>query len=153
MSSQKIVTSLTASNVINTSDLNVAGKFVLKGVSVFSPRNSKRVKIPIMSPGMILAPYGPLEEAVFIFPESEIVADGTVMYITVLQDIKKVSFTNGNFANMSQLGPYVKAGDSITLFYHKPSDKWYKLAGSNSNSGAAPVVVQKSKAEVVSEEV
>ncbi len=131
MSSQKIVQSLTASTV-STSDLNVTGSFVLKGVIIASPKSGTKAVVGAVSPGVIIAPHGPLTDCRIIFPER--VTDGQVMFISFTQDCKKCIFSNGNFANKSVLGPVVKAGDSITLFYHGATDKWYKLAGGTSGA-------------------
>lgn len=134
MSSQKFIHDLTASSV-STSDLNVSGNFVLKGVAVVSPKSGNRIKIGAIAPGIIVAPMGPLEEVTVIFPQK--VTDGQVMFISFTQNVKKVSFSNGKFAANSTIGPAVKGGDSITLFYHGASDKWYKLAGGTSSGGTA----------------
>lgn len=128
MSAQKIVQSVTA-NAIYTSELNVGGNFVLKGVTVQSPTSSTKVVIGAVSPGVIIAPKQPLNDVRIVFPKH--VTDGQVMFVSFTQDVKKCTFTNANFANKSTLGPTIKAGDSITLFYHAQTDKWYKLSGSS----------------------
>jgi hypothetical protein len=124
--SQKFIHTLSATN-LHTSDLNVAGNLSLKGVAVVVPKSGNRIKIGTISPGLIVAPFTKLEEVDIIFPEKPV--DGQIMFISFTQDVKKVTFSNSNFANKSTLGPVVKAGDSITLFFHSGTNKWYKLAG------------------------
>ena len=130
MSSQKLVHSLTAS-AVTTNSLQIGGNFLLKGISVVSPKAGSTVTLGLASPGVIIAPTGSLAAATLVFPSHP--QDGQVMYISFSQDVGKLSFTNGKFANTSLLGPSAAAGDSITLFYHEASGKWYKLSG-----GAAP---------------
>lgn len=129
--SQKFVNTL-AANALSTSELSINGNFVLRGVAVVSPKSGNKVKIGAIGHGVIVAPNGPLNDVTVIFPEKAI--DGQIMFISFTQDVKKVTFTNGNFANKSTLGPVVKAGDSITLFYHEATGKWYKLAGGSSST-------------------
>jgi hypothetical protein len=119
------VTQLNAETVL-TNELQITGNFVLKGVVVVTPKSGNRIKIGTVSPGVIIAPNGPLHDVTIIFPEQ--VSDGQIMFISFTQDVKRVHFTNGNFANKATLGPSVSAGDSITLFYHGDTGKWFKLA-------------------------
>jgi hypothetical protein len=126
MSSNKLVHSVTA-NTVSTNSLNVAGHFTMKGVTVISPEESGRVTIQVVSPGVIIAPSGPIGEVTVIFPSQP--ADGQVVYVSITQPAKAVRFTNGVFANASTLSSPVAAGASITLFFHAATRKWYKLGG------------------------
>src|SRR5690349_16586932 len=119
--SQKFVKELSAST-LSTSDLNVNGNFVMKGVVVVSPRSGNKIKIGAIGHGVIVAPNGPLNDVTVVFPEHP--KDGQVMFISFTQDVRRVTFANGNFANKSTLGPVVKGGDSITLFFHGQTNKW-----------------------------
>jgi len=128
MSSQKVVNTLHATTVA-TQDMNIAGNLMLKGVAVVSPKDKQKVRIGAIAPGVIVAPNGPLKEVTIIFPVN--VGDGQVMFLSFTQDVDNLVFTNAKFANGSTLGPKVKAGDTITLFYHEATNKWFKLAGGN----------------------
>jgi hypothetical protein len=129
MSGQKIFHSVEAQNV-STNNLKIGGGLVLAGMNVFSGTNiGKKIKVPCIPPGVIVAPFKPLEQATIVFPETN--RDGQIMFISFTQDVGKVAFENGNFANQSSFTS-AKAGDSITLFYNEPSNKWYKLAGGSS---------------------
>lgn len=121
-----------SSNDFNVNHLHVSGNMVLKGVAIVSPKPGNKIRIGTVAPGVIIAPSGPLSEVTLLFPKN--VADGQVMYLSFTQDVGNLIYSGANFANGSQLGPKVKAGDSITLLYDKKTDKWYKLAG-----GSAPV--------------
>jgi hypothetical protein len=113
-------------------DLHVDGNFLLKGVAVVTPKEKQKVRIGTIAPGVIVAPVGPLKQTEVIFPPR--VADGQVMFISFTQNVDNVVFTNAKFANGSSLGPKVKAGDSIALFYNEASDKWYKLTGGTNST-------------------
>jgi|SRR6478609_1363870 len=119
--------SSSSSNAFDVNHLTVGGNLTLKGVAVVNPKVGNKIKIGTIAPGVIVAPKGPLDEVTIIFPSKT--TDGQVMFISFTQDVKNVIFTNAKFANGSVLGPTVKAGDSITLFYHGKTDKWYKLSG------------------------
>ena len=119
--------SSSSSNAFSVNNLTVGGNLLLKGVAVVNPKGGNKVKVGSIAPGVIIAPMAPLDEVTIIFPS--VVKDGQVMFISFTQDVKNVIFTNATFANGSIIGPSVKAGDSITLFYHAKTDKWYKLSG------------------------
>jgi hypothetical protein len=131
MSSQKLVHSLTA-NAVSTNNLQVGGNFNLTGITVVSPKPGSSVTLGLASPGIIVAPAGSLTAATLVFPSHPV--NGQVMYISFSQDVGKLTFANGKFANTSLLGPSASAGDSITLFYHADTAKWYKLAGGTTPS-------------------
>lgn len=118
---------------VSASDLHLHGNLVLKGVAVVNPKSSQKVKIGTISPGVIIAPKTPLKEVDIIFPKS--VTDGQIMFLSFTQDIGTVNFVNAKFANKSSLSS-VKAGDTLTLFYHEGTDKWYKLSGGSSGGAA-----------------
>ena len=122
---------MASNNELNVNNLSLGGNLLLKGVAVVNPKTANKVKIGTIAPGVIVAPKAPLDEVTMMFPMN--VQDGQVMFLSFTQDVKKVNYTNANFANGSILGPSVQAGDSITLFYHAKTDKWYKLSG-----GSAP---------------
>lgn len=145
MSAQKLVQSLTASTLA-TNTLQVGGSFVLKGISIVSPKPGTVVKVGLAAPGVIIAPSGSLTEATLIFPSRPV--DGQIMYISFTQDVGKLTFTNGKFANTSLLGPSAKAGDNITLYFDEKTGKWYKLAG-NTHTTPSPSLA---KASVPKEE-
>lgn len=115
------------SNSFDVKNLAIGGNLILKGVAVVTPKTANKVMIGTIAPGVIVAPSAPLDEVTLMFPKK--VNDGQVMFLSFTQDVKKVNFTNAKFANGSLLGPSVKAGDSITLFYNEKTDKWYKLSG------------------------
>lgn len=115
--------------ILQTEDLHVGGNIVLKGVAVVTPLSGNKIKLGSIAPGVIIAPKNSLTELEVLFPSN--VTDGQLLFISFTQDVEKVVFKNAKFANKSQLGPSVKAGDSITLFYNENSDKWYKLMGTN----------------------
>jgi len=99
----------------------------MEGVAVVTPRNRNVVKVGTISPGVIVAPQSPLDEVTIIFPQSP--TDGQIMFLSFTQPINSVHFTNASFANGSLLGPSVKAGDSITLFFNAKTGKWFRLSG------------------------
>ncbi|RKO94848.1 hypothetical protein BDK51DRAFT_34353 [Blyttiomyces helicus] len=129
MSSQKLVHSISA-NLVSTKDLNVFGAWVLKGINVVSPTTETYLIVNAAPPGVIIAPTSPLQEVVVKFPQN--CADSTIIFVSFTQDVQNVVFSDGKFANKASIGPFVTAGDSITLFYNKSSNKWFKLSGSSS---------------------
>ena len=96
----------------------------MKGLTVSSPPSGSSVKVNLVSPGVIIAPSGPLAEVTLIFPTTA--TDGQIMSITFTQDVAKLTFTNSNFAHMSVIGPAVHAGDGVTLVFHGETNKWYR---------------------------
>ncbi len=138
--SQKTVHNISATNVeaqnLSANDVRVHENFLLKGIIVVSPKGGNKIQMGAISPGVIVAPSTPLNELTIIFPIHP--EDGQVMFLSFTQDIKKVIFVNGNFANQSTLGPTVKAGDSIMLFFHSKTNKWYKVLGTTNTTPATP---------------
>lgn len=114
------------SNSFDVKNLAVTGNLILKGVTVVTPKTANKIKIGTLA-GVIIAPRTALDQVTIMFPQKK--TDGQVMFLSFTQDVKSVTFTNAKFANGSLLGPSVKAGDSITLFYNAEMDKWYKLSG------------------------
>lgn len=130
MSTNRILQSVTASNSVTTHDLNVSGNVNLKGIKILTPKvASTPTKILIASPGCIIAPSTTLSDLTLIFPSKP--NDGQIIYLSFTQDIKKVQFENGNFANKSTLGGNIIAGDTLQLLYNQESNKWYKIGGSS----------------------
>ena len=107
------------------SSLNVGGEFRLKGISLVQPTSGKTITVPIASPGVIVAPTGPMDLVTLIFPKKA--QDGTIVFISFTQNIKHVAVVNAQMANKSLTSGPVSAGTSTTLFYHAKTDKWYKL--------------------------
>lgn len=124
------------SNLVSTGSLDVSGSLALKGITVVSPQSGTAVKINLVAPGVIVAPSGGLTEATLVFPSQPL--DGQIVFISFTQNVGKVIFTNGKFANASTLGPVVSAGDSIVLYYNGDTSKWYKLSGTSSSTAPSP---------------
>ena len=135
MASHHTVQNLHA-ETLSTGDISVTGNLLMKGVTVITPEKGTYVKIGLLSPGAIIAPLTALDQVTLMFPEHS--TDGQLMFISFTQDVKQVFFTNSNFANASVLGPNVKAGDNVCLFYHGKTGKWYKLFGYTSGTTGAP---------------
>jgi hypothetical protein len=114
------------SSSVDVKDISVGGNLFLKGVAVVNPNSTNKVKIGTIAPGVIVAPKAPINEVTLLFPKR--VHDGQVMFLSFTQDIRKILYTNAKFAHGSKLDS-VKAGDSIMIFYHAQTDKWYKLSG------------------------
>lgn len=137
--------------VLSANNLDVTGSLNLKGITVVSPPSGSSVKLTLSAPGVIVAPSGGLAEVTLEFPAQP--EDGQVMFVSFTQDVAKVKFVSGKFANVSTLGPLVSAGDSILLFYNSETGKWYKLSGSNKQTAPpapAPTSEIVTKPEIVS---
>lgn len=126
---------LVGKDVVVGTDVHVNSVLLMKGIQVETPANNNETTILLHGGGAIIAPVSPRKKIILAFPRS---ADGHVMFISFTQDIDCVVFTNGNFANQSTIGPQVKAGDSITLFYHQKADKWFKIGGSTTCQNCVP---------------
>lgn len=108
----------------------------LKNVAVINITTGNRVKIGAISPGLIINSKKAIDDLIVVFPEN--CEDGQIMFLSFGQNFKRVSFSNGTFANGNVFGTDIKSGDSVTLFFHGATKKWYKLS-----SFIAPAIAKK----------